>query len=40
MGPGEGLVGRSFETLSTIREGNASKTPGFKYFAEGRRGSV
>ncbi len=34
MGPGEGLVGRSFETLSTIREGNASKTPGFKYFAE------
>jgi phosphotransferase system enzyme I (PtsP) len=34
MKPGEGLVGRSFETLSIIREGNAPKTPGFKYFTE------
>ncbi|ACN17552.1 Pdp [Desulforapulum autotrophicum HRM2] len=34
MEPGEGLVGRSFETLSIIREGHASKTPGFKYFPE------
>jgi phosphotransferase system enzyme I (PtsP) len=32
--PGEGLVGRSFETLSIIREGNAHITPGFKYFEE------
>lgn len=34
MKPGEGLVGRSFETLSIIREGNASQNPAFKYFAE------
>ena len=34
MKPGEGLVGRSFETLSIVREGNAGKTPGFKYFKE------
>ncbi len=34
MKPGEGLVGRSFEELSIIREGDATKTPGFKYFAE------
>jgi len=34
MKPGEGLVGRSFATLSIIREGHAIKTPGFKYFAE------
>ncbi|MBU2429384.1 MAG: GAF domain-containing protein, partial [Proteobacteria bacterium] len=34
MKPGEGLVGRSFEDLSIIRVGDATKTPGFKYFAE------
>ncbi len=34
MKPGEGLVGRSFETLSIVREGNAGKNPGFKYFKE------
>jgi len=34
MKPGEGLVGQSFETLSIVREGNAGKTPGFKYFKE------
>jgi len=34
MKPGEGLVGQSFETLSTIRVGNARVTPGFKYFVE------
>jgi phosphotransferase system enzyme I (PtsP) len=34
MKPGEGLVGRSFETLSIVREGNASQNPGFKYFKE------
>ena len=27
MKPGEGLVGKSFETLSIVREGNASKNP-------------
>ena len=32
MKPGEGLVGQSFQTLSVIREGNARKNPGFKYF--------
>lgn len=34
MKPGEGLVGMSFETLSIVREGNAGKNPGFKYFKE------
>ncbi|WP_022663674.1 phosphoenolpyruvate--protein phosphotransferase [Desulfospira joergensenii] len=34
MKPGEGLVGRSFETLSPVREGRASQNPGFKYFKE------
>jgi len=34
MKPGEGLVGHSFETLSIVREGNASKNPGFKFFVE------
>lgn len=34
MKPGEGLVGKSFASLSIIREGHAVKTPGFKYFAE------
>jgi len=34
MKPGEGLVGRSFETLSIVREGNAGKNPGYKYFKE------
>ncbi len=34
MKPGEGLVGKSFETLAIVREGNAGKTPGFKYFKE------
>ena len=34
MKPGEGLVGQSFEHLSTVREGDASKSPGYKYFAE------
>ena len=33
MKPGEGLVGQSFETLSIIREGNASQNPKFKYFS-------
>lgn len=32
MKPGEGLVGQCFETLSIVREGNASKNPKFKYF--------
>lgn len=34
MQPGEGLVGQSFETLSVIREGHASKNPKFKYFED------
>ncbi|WP_300457160.1 phosphoenolpyruvate--protein phosphotransferase [Desulfobacula sp.] len=34
MKPGEGLVGQSFETLSIVREGNATQNPRFKYFAE------
>lgn len=34
MKPGEGLVGRSFETLSVIRVGEVTQEPGFKYFEE------
>ncbi|MEH0018356.1 MAG: phosphoenolpyruvate--protein phosphotransferase [Desulfobacter sp.] len=32
MKPGEGLVGKCFSTGKILREGNARKTPGFKYF--------
>ena len=32
MAPGEGLVGRSFQSQSMIREGNVSHSPSFKYF--------
>ncbi|THB79192.1 MAG: phosphoenolpyruvate--protein phosphotransferase [Desulfobacteraceae bacterium] len=34
MKPGEGLIGHSFDTLSIVREGNASKSSQFKYFEE------
>ncbi len=34
MKPGQGLVGQSFETLSIVREGQASQNPKFKYFKE------
>lgn len=32
MKPGEGLVGKCFDTRTVIRAGNAAKSPGFKYF--------
>lgn len=34
MGPGEGLVGWTFNLMQPIREGHASRHPQFKYFWE------
>ena len=34
MGMGQGLVGKTLETATPVRSGQAHRSPGFKYFAE------